>query len=173
MYFRRKLQSNTHSTFSPCSGEYILIEHNLTMAPTPTISTPLPNDISPDAIIALLHDHETYIKLTCPQLISHKLESGDASASEPCVYHVVDRKPIGETTYTLTLTNTPEGIDSLVNAKPPFGTLIITTKWRIADGTLTETMDIEANMIMKKMIKGNLEKQHAEYHTELINMAKA
>jgi hypothetical protein len=106
-------------------------------------------------------------------MISHELESGNASASEPCVYRVTDKKPIGQTTYTLTLTNTPDGIDTLVNAKPPVGTLTIAGKWRITEGQLVETVDIEANMIMKEMVKGNLEKSHAEHHAEFIKMAKA
>jgi hypothetical protein len=143
------------------------------MAPTSTINTPLPTDISPDSLISLLHNHETYIKLTCPELISHELESGDSASSEPCVYRVTDKKPIGQVTYTLTLTNTPEGIDTLVNAKPPVGTLTITGKWRVADGAMTEDVDIDANIVMKKMVKGNLEKQHTEYHAELLKMAKS
>jgi hypothetical protein len=143
------------------------------MAPTTTINTAFPADILPSTLISLLHDHEIYIKMTCPQMISHELESGNASTSEPCVYRITDKKPIGQTTYTLKLTNTADGIDTLVNAKPPVGTLTITGKWRVVERQLVETVDIEANMIMKKMVKGNLEKSHAEYHVEFMKMAKA
>jgi len=142
------------------------------MAPTSTISTPLPVDLTPSQLTNILHDHDAYIKLTCPQLISYEKESGDPSA-DSCVYKVIDKKPIGQTTYKLTLTNTPEGIDTLVNAKPPVGTLTIHGQWRVAEGKLVEVVNIDANMIMKKLVKGNLEKQHAEHHTELMKMAMA
>lgn len=141
------------------------------MSPSTTISTDIPADVSSTALIAVLHNHDTYIKQTCPQLVSYELESGDASTS--CVYRVTDKKPIGQTTYTLTLTNTPEGIDTLVNAKPPVGTLVIKGSWKVQEGKLIENVEIEANMIMKKMVKGNLEKQHAEHHVQLLVMAKA
>jgi hypothetical protein len=141
------------------------------MSPTTTISTPLPADVEATSLIKLLHNHETYIKTTCPQMISHELESGNALTSEPCVYRVTDKKPLGQTTYTLTLTNTPDGIETLVNAKPPVGTLKISGKWKVAEGKLTEDVDIDANMVLRKMVKSNLEKSHAEHHVELMKMA--
>jgi len=143
------------------------------MSPTTTISTPLPADVQPSALIKLLHNHETYIRTTCPQMISHELESGVVSGTEPCIYRVTDKKPIGQTTYTLTLTNTADGIETFVNAKPPVGTLKIAGKWRVLDGKLTEEVDIDANMVMRKMIKSNLEKSHADHHVELMKMAKS
>jgi len=143
------------------------------MAPTATITTALPVDITPAQLTSILHDHDAYIRLTCPQLVSYEKESGDPTTDTPCVYNVTDKKPIGQTTYKLTLTNTPEGIDTLVNAKPPVGTLTINGKWRVAEGKLVEVVEIDANLIMKKMVKSNLEKQHAEHHVQLMNMAKA
>ena len=129
------------------------------MAPTATVSKPLPSTLSNSQAIAALHNHNLMIKAICPQLISYELESRTGNSG---TYKVTDKKPIGQTTYTLTLTNQPNGIDSLVNAKPPVGTLTIIGKWRVEGGKLIEEADIEGNMVTKKMAKGNVEKQHPE-----------
>ena len=80
---------------------------------------------------------------------------------------------IPQTTYKLTLTNVNDGVDSLVNAKPPVGTLNISAKWRVANGQLVEEVEIDANFMMKKMAKGNVEKTHPEQHMKLLSLAKA
>lgn len=67
----------------------------------------------------------------------------------------------------------PTGVDSLVNAKPPVGTLTIAGKWRVADGLLTEDVDIDANFMMKKVAKSNVEKTHPEQHVKLLEAAVA
>jgi hypothetical protein len=150
------------------------------MAPTTTITTPLPADLSPASLIKLLHNHETYLRTTCPQMISHELidtassassDSGSDSELDTSTYRVTDKKPLGQTTYTLTLTNTEDGIDTLVNAKPPVGSLKIAGKWRVAEGKLVEEVEIDANMVLRKMVKGNLEKAHADHHVELMKLA--
>jgi hypothetical protein len=144
------------------------------MAPTVSITTPLPAELSEAALIKVLHDHDVYIKTTCPQLVSYELESGDAAAlGTPVVYKVTDKKPLGQVTYKLTLTNTADGISGLVNAKPPIGALNITSVWKVAEGKLAEETDIDANIVMKKMVKGNVEKSHGEFHQEFIKLAGA
>jgi hypothetical protein len=78
-----------------------------------------------------------------------------------------------QTTYKLTLTNVSEGVDSLVNAKPPVGILTISGKWRVADGKLSEEIDIDANFMMKKVAKSNVEKTHPQQHMKLLEAAQA
>jgi hypothetical protein len=141
------------------------------MSPTATVSTPLPANCTPAAAIAALHNHENYITVTCPSLVSKKHISGSPNIGEACVYEITDKKPLGQTTYKLTLTNQPDGIDTLVNAKPPVGTMTITGTWRVVDGSLKEEVVIEANILMKKMAKGNVEKSHPEQHLVLLNEA--
>lgn len=133
------------------------------------ISTPIPADLSADKVLAALHNHELMIKTLCPQLISHELESGDPNGE--AVYSVTDKKPIGQTTYKLTLTNTPDGVNSLVNAKPPVGELIIKGKWRVAGDRLTEDVEIDGNFVTKKMAKGNVEKTHPTRQQMLLEEA--
>ncbi|KZM24909.1 uncharacterized protein EKO05_0002682 [Ascochyta rabiei] len=125
----------------------------------------------PAVVIAALHNHELMIKTLCPALVSYAFESGDKATS--AVYTVTDKKPIGQTTFKLTLTNTPGGVDSLVNAKPPVGILTIAATWRVADGKLTEDVVIDGNFMMKKVAKGNVEKTHPEQHTKLLEAARA
>lgn len=78
-----------------------------------------------------------------------------------------------QTTYKLTLTNVADGVDSLVNAKPPVGTLTIAGKWRVQGGMLTEDVVIDGNFMMKKVAKGNVEKTHPEQHVKLLEAASA
>ncbi|KAG9194350.1 hypothetical protein G6011_04385 [Alternaria panax] len=138
--------------------------------PTSQISTPI-NGVDAAVVIAALHNHELMIKTLCPALVSYAFESGDKATS--ATYTVTDKKPIGQTTYKLTLTNVPEGVDSLVNAKPPVGILTISGKWRVADGKLSEEIDIDANFMMKKVAKSNVEKTHPEQHMKLLEAAQA
>ncbi|KAF9690571.1 hypothetical protein EKO04_011508 [Ascochyta lentis] len=122
-------------------------------------------------VIAALHNHELMIKTLCPALVSYAFESGDKNSS--ATYTVTDKKPIGQTTYKLTLTNTPTGVDSLVNAKPPVGILTIAGTWRVAGGKLTEDVVIDGNFMMKKVAKGNVEKTHPEQQVKLLEAARA
>ncbi|KAB8339010.1 hypothetical protein FH972_021949 [Carpinus fangiana] len=92
-------------------------------------------------------------------------------------YSVVDRKPIGKTTYELAITNRNDGADTEVTAHPPLGVLKIWSKWRVTahngDWILTEDLRIEANRAMISMVKGNIEKTHPEQHQQILNAARA
>ncbi|KAI5924113.1 hypothetical protein F4810DRAFT_719368 [Camillea tinctor] len=136
-----------------------------------TISTPLPPGTSPQAVIFVLHNHELYIRTTCPQLISYELISPGPAATPPpslnhaAVYSVTDKRPIGQTTYTLTLTRVADGVDAVVDGRAPGGgALAITSRWRVRAAVLEEQVEIESNLLMKKMVKGNVEKSHPEQH---------
>lgn len=139
------------------------------MAPTTTISTPLPTSSTPESIIAAIHNHDVFIKITTPALISYTKTSPEECAVDvPITYSVTDKKPLGQTTYALTLTNRVDGIDTHVLAKPPVGSLIIKGQWRVVDGTLKEDVEVDTNFAMKRMVKGNIEKTHPEQHTQII-----
>ncbi|KAK8251258.1 hypothetical protein IWZ00DRAFT_230556 [Phyllosticta capitalensis] len=137
---------------------------------TTSISTPLPAGVTPEQVIKALHNHELMIKTLSPTLISHELESGDPSGT--ATYSVTDKKPIGQATYKITLTTVPDGVDSLIDAKPPTGQLKVDSKWRVVNGELKEDVEIDGNMVTKKMAKGNVEKQHPEQHASLLEAAK-
>ncbi|KAK7918023.1 hypothetical protein PG985_009897 [Apiospora marii] len=117
-----------------------------------TITTPIPSSVSRDAVLAALHDHDRYIRTTCPQLISYThVSSNPAAAADglPCeVYEVTDKRPIGQTTMT------------------------IKSRFRVLEGapqnTLEERVAIDSNMLMNKMIKGNVEKSHPEQHQKFM-----
>lgn len=118
--------------------------------PTTTISTPLPSGIDPQAIIAVLHDHETMIRALAPGFKDYKLISGDAAGSGPCVYSVTAPTPVGTSTYPLTITNVSDGVDTLVQPKPPVGKLEIKGTWRVASGRLIEDVDIDGNFMTSR-----------------------
>ncbi|TEA19757.1 hypothetical protein C8034_v008842 [Colletotrichum sidae] len=143
--------------------------------PATTVVTPVPAGVSRDQVLATIHNHELMVKTLCPALISHTLESGSQAVGESATFSVTDKKPIGQTTYQLTITNLADGVDTLVNAKPPVGTLVIQGKWRVVEENgalvLREDVEIEANMLMKKMAKGNVEKTHPEQHAALLVQA--
>ncbi|KAF2708083.1 hypothetical protein K504DRAFT_534758 [Pleomassaria siparia CBS 279.74] len=137
-----------------------------------TVSTDIPSTITTEQMLTALHNHELMIKTLCPGLISYEFESGDKESE--ATYSVTDKKPIGQTTFKLTLTNVPDGVDSLVNANPPVGILVIAGKWRVNGGKLVEDVEIEGNFMMKKMAKSNVEKTHPQQHSLLIEqVAKA
>ncbi|KAF2638780.1 hypothetical protein P280DRAFT_403801 [Massarina eburnea CBS 473.64] len=138
---------------------------------TTSVSTPLPAGLDKATVISALHNHDLMIKTLCPALVSYEFDSGDKNSE--ATYIVTDKKPIGQTTYKLTLTNIPDGVNSLVNAKPPVGTLTISGKWRVTDDKLVEDVEIDGNFMMKKMAKGNVEKTHPEQHVKLLDLAKA
>ncbi|KAI8960585.1 hypothetical protein F5Y11DRAFT_264608 [Daldinia sp. FL1419] len=171
------------------------------MSAETTISTPLPAGVQPNVVVALLHDHEAYIRTTCPQLISYSrippptIHPSDANSNgnvagsspspsppppppavdEPRTFEVTDRRPTGQTTYRLTLTNRADGIDSAVDGKAPTGSMAIRSRWRVRGdaGLLEETADIESNMITRKMVKSNIERSHPGYHRTFLAEAAA
>ena len=65
------------------------------------------------------------------------------------------------------------GVNSLVNAKPPAGVLTISGKWRVRDGVLSEEVEIDANFMMKKVAKTNVEKTHPMQHAKLLAAVRA
>ncbi|KAL0938365.1 uncharacterized protein CTRU02_204975 [Colletotrichum truncatum] len=142
---------------------------------TTVVSTPVPAGVDKARVLATIHNHELMVKTLCPDLISHKLESGSEAIGQTAVYSVTDKKPIGQTTYQLSITNLEDGVDTLVNAKPPVGTLVIKGNWRVVEEAtglvLREQVDIDANVLMKKMAKSNVEKTHPGQHEVLLVQA--
>jgi hypothetical protein len=61
---------------------------------TARITTPLPDGISAQDIVATLHNHGQMIKALCPNLI--KYEMTDGQKDKIATYAVTDKKPIGE-----------------------------------------------------------------------------
>lgn len=139
-----------------------------------TITTPLSAGVKEEAVIASLHNHDIYIKVTCPQLIDYKkISGGEPVIGETCVYEVTDKRPIGQTTFRLTLVNQPKGIDATVDGKAPTGSIHIESKWSVTSGRIEESIAIDSNAIMKRMIKGSVEKSHPEHHQSFVQAASA
>ncbi|KAK2614762.1 hypothetical protein N8I77_001565 [Diaporthe amygdali] len=138
-----------------------------------TITTTLATGVKEEAVIASLHNHEVYIKVTCPHLIDYKKISGEPAVGQSCVYEVTDKRPIGQTTFRLTLVNQPKGIDATVDGKSPTGSIHIESKWSVTSGRIEESIAIDSNAIMKRMIKGSVEKSHPEHHQSFVQAAQA
>ncbi|KAI2633932.1 hypothetical protein GGS21DRAFT_490845 [Xylaria nigripes] len=136
------------------------------MSTETTISTPLPAGITEQAVLKILQNHELYIKTTCPQLVAQKRVSGAAEPElgQPCVYEITDKRPIGQTTFKMTLTNVTEGIDTIIEGKTPTGSMTIRSQWRVRAGKLDEIVEIESNIVTKKLIKVNIDRTHPEHH---------
>lgn len=117
--------------------------------PTATFTSRIPSNVSKDRLLSTLHNHSFMIRAVAPKSRGHKLISGDPSSK--AVYSVTDKKPIGEVTFSFTLTNVPDGIDSRVDSKTPFGKLVAAGKWRVGDdGVLREDLYVTANAFMTK-----------------------
>ncbi|KAI0531854.1 hypothetical protein GGR58DRAFT_209657 [Xylaria digitata] len=134
------------------------------MATETVITTPLPAGATQQSVIESLHDHELYIRTTCPQLISQKHVSGTPGPDQPCVYEITDKRPVGQTTFTMTLTNVADGVDAVIDGKAPTGSIIIRSKWRARADALEEVVEIESNVVTRELIKGNVEKAHPGFH---------
>ena len=139
-----------------------------------TISTEVPAGVSAERVLELLHDHDHYIKTTCPQLISYERKSAPGAA--PAMYEVTDKRPIGQTTFKLTLTTQPDGIDAVIEGKAPTGALRVDPKFRLVAGAagapvLQEKVAIDSNVVMNKMIKGNVEKKHPDQNRGFVTAA--
>jgi len=115
-----------------------------------SVVTPLSAGIDPRALIEVLHDHSAMINALAPGNTDAQLISGEPSGTGPCVYHVTAPTPMGKSTYPLTITNVADGADTLVQPKPPVGKLEIKAKWRVADGKLSEMVEIDGNFMTKK-----------------------
>ena len=116
-----------------------------------SIVTPLAAGVDPAALIEVLHDHTAMIDALAPGNTDAQLISGDPSSdSGPCVYSVTAPTPMGKSTYPLTITNTADGADTLVQPKPPVGKLEIRAKWTVGGGNLSEEVVIDGNFMTKK-----------------------
>lgn len=49
------------------------------------VTTSLPAGVTRDTVIAAMHDHDRYIKTTCPDLIEYKRVSGSPEVGTSCV----------------------------------------------------------------------------------------
>ncbi|KAI1168902.1 hypothetical protein F5B18DRAFT_609 [Nemania serpens] len=136
-----------------------------------SITTRLSTDTTEQAVIRALHNHDTYIKTTCPHLISLTPVSGTPGPEQPCVYSITDKRPIGKTTFKMTLRNVAQGIEAVIEGRAPTGSMTITSKWRVADGKLHEAVGIESNLVTKKFIKANIEKTHPNFHSIFFTIA--
>lgn len=118
-----------------------------------SMQAPIPSGTSPDAVIAVLHDHEFLIKLGSA-IESHKLTSGDASSKAS--YSVVDKKPIGRVTFEFDVTNDSEGCTTETTGHPPVGILKIYTKYAVVGGNLVADTRIDASRMMVGTVKSNV-----------------
>jgi hypothetical protein len=119
---------------------------------TASVHTTIPSSVNEAALIQILHTHQNIIDALAPGNTSASVVSGDATQlGSPTLYNVTAPTPVGTTqTYPLTITNLADGIDTFVQPKPPVGKLEIKSKWRVANGKLTEDVDIDGNFMTKR-----------------------
>lgn len=118
---------------------------------TTSVKTAIPSNVTEASLIQTLHDHQSIIDALAPGNTATKLISGDpAIIGQPTEYSVTAPTPVGTSTYPLTITNVADGVDTLVQPKPPVGKLEIKAKWRVAKGQLTEDVEIDGNFMTKR-----------------------
>ncbi|KAI1110921.1 hypothetical protein F5Y14DRAFT_454545 [Nemania sp. NC0429] len=138
-----------------------------------SFTTPLPTGVTEQAVIQTLQNHDTYIKTTCPNLVSQTHICGTPGPEQPCVYSITDKRPLGQTTFKMTLKNVAQGVEAVIEGRAPTGSLTVHSKWRVADGKLHETVGIESNLVTKVLVKGNVEKSHPNFHHVFFAFATA
>jgi hypothetical protein len=119
---------------------------------TTCVKTAVPSNVNEAALIQILHSHKNIIDALAPGNSAATVVSGDPSAiGTPTQYSITAPTPIGTTqTYPLTITNVTDGIDTFVQPKPPVGKLEIKSRWRVANGQLTEDVEIDGNFMTKR-----------------------
>lgn len=127
--------------------------HNPAEMATTSVKTAIPSNVTEASLIQTLHDHQSIIDALAPGNTATKLISGDpAIIGQPTEYSVTAPTPVGTSTYPLTITNVADGVDTLVQPKPPVGKLEIKAKWRVANGQLTEDVEIDGNFMTKRQL---------------------
>lgn len=69
--------------------------------------------------------------------------------------------------------NRDDGISATIDGKAPTGAIHVESKWTVYEDRVEEDVNINANMIMNKMIKGNVEKSHPEQHKSFFQTVRA
>jgi hypothetical protein len=137
---------------------------NFESSPTTTITTPFPAGVTSAQVVASLHNHDTYIRATCPELVKYEKVSGEPNTEAGVTYSVTDKKPIGTTTYSLIIVDRADGIETKVNAKAPVGSMIVESKWVATATELIEKIWVDGNFVIKTMVKSVTEKNHPLAH---------
>ena len=119
---------------------------------TTSVHTKIPSGVDEAALIQILHSRKNIIDALAPGNSAATIVSGDPSTiGSPTQYAITAPTPVGTTqTYPLTITNVADGIDTFVQPKPPVGKLEIKSKWRVANGQLTEDVEIDGNFMTKR-----------------------
>jgi hypothetical protein len=118
-------------------------------------------------LIAALHNHFLYLKISNPDLVSSYLSSGPSppSINSPCIYSVTSKSKGGVHTVEQEFVNYPKGVDTHVSIQLPVGgTMTIRAKWRVIDGILKEEVEIKARYLVQKIARGPMEKIVSEQH---------
>ncbi|MCJ1476381.1 hypothetical protein MMC13_005047 [Lambiella insularis] len=131
-----------------------------------TITTPIPPTTSPAAILAILQDPVSMITLN-PLVQSYTLQAGVT----PTTYSITDKLLlIFSTSYSASFTNTPAGMDTVSSAA---GGLTLAGHWSVANGVLTEEIDVTGSELVLPFVKGEILSSHQSLHTALMAQAAA
>jgi hypothetical protein len=123
------------------------------MAPTPNISLKTPLAGAPrDKVIASIHDHQNFLKVTNDQLQDAILQDGTPGmVDSKCTYEIHSK---GQSPYKQIITNEADGIISDVNMSVMGGSLRIIAHWKVIGDDLVESAFITANFLIRKAVEG-------------------
>lgn len=81
---------HTHTPYRYDQHRHPIATHELlrtivNMPSQASVTTSLPAGVKREAVIAAMHDHDRYIRTTCPQLIDYKKISGSPGVGFSCV----------------------------------------------------------------------------------------
>lgn len=110
---------------------------------TTSIVTNIPDGITDEMLLAVMHTHNIMIECLAPDHRASELRSGDPAGEGPCTYDITATTPVGTNmTYPLTLIKRSDGLDSCVEPRTPMGSLKIAAQWRIKGEQLVEEITI-------------------------------
>lgn len=143
-----------------------------------TITTPIPSDVKPDAVIGKLHDHDFLITMS-PIVTRHDVKDTDASGTITYnVWENIDLLPFGlwkhEIQFTCTFQDKDNGVLSWIEA--PLG-LVSQADYTVkpvgeTDGMeFQEQVETSVNVIFKLFVQSTLVSVRKQMHSKIIERA--
>ncbi|MCJ1394334.1 hypothetical protein MMC18_007212 [Xylographa bjoerkii] len=125
------------------------------------ITTPLPANVSSTSVLSILHSPVQMITLN-PLIETYSVVPGVT----PITYSITDKLLlIFSTTYSASFTNRVDGMDTVSSAA---GGVTLDGHWTVADGVLTEEVDVTGNILVLPFVEGEIQSSHEQLHAALM-----
>ncbi|KAK4503235.1 hypothetical protein PRZ48_006663 [Zasmidium cellare] len=137
-----------------------------------TITTPIPGDVEPTAVVKILHDHSFIITLN--NLVTAHSKLRDEGQRE--IYSITDSIPIlppiwrRSVTYQASFENKDDGVETWVDA--PLGLSMHGRFGEEGGWVLGEEVESKASVLLKGFVEKTMVNAHRKMHASVIERAR-